>query len=955
MSTRPLLSMSSLPSEVNQAGPLAVSQAPGPVTVPTPPPAPALSSGFSNANPTDAQFSNQWHLLNTTAGLLDLNVVPVWDDYTGAGISAWVLDDGFDYLHTDLAPNYNTALDIDYEQGDNDAIPLFAADNHGTSVMGLIGAARNGTGAVGIAYDAELVGIRGYSDDQASNGTLDGYVVAIGDGARYAADNGADVLNMSNGYSNAFNTGLTPSVVSGAVADFKYAVDTGRGGLGLNVVKSAGNNRSQFDDINMKAVDSTPFVISVAAVNQDGFVSDYSSFGAAVLVSGFGTPGEVVTTDRSGAAGYNGTDINPGFNGTSSAAPMVAGVVALILDANEALGWRDVQDILANTSRHVGSAIGAAAASGSEFYLWGVNASNTWNGGGMHFSNDYGFGLVDALAATRLAETWLYNRSAATSANQAVATVDLLNTTRAIPDATVTGTTVSGVETDNVTIEYTTVTITMSASHTAMEDVNIIVISPDGSQSLLHNGTGGTQDFPGTWTFTTHAFKGETAGGTWQVFVNDVFAGDVGTMSDVVVRNYGRVTSNDVYVFTNEYSDVLNTGRTQIYDTNGGNDTFNASAVTLASRINLNSGLASIIDNVVLTTDGTIENAIGGDGFDTITGNTSANRLYGMRGDDRLEGGAGNDTLTGGTGNDTYVDPTGDIIVELGGGGTDTVQSSATFSILSLADVENIRLVGAANINAAGNTGANRLLGNTGNNILNGNDGVDTMTGGLGNDTYYVNTTADQVIEAAGQGTDLVSSSTSYTLAANVENLNLSGAAGLSGNGNTLANIINGNTGNNILRGYDANDTLNGGAGEDILLGGAGRDTLNPGSDAVRDIIRFSSVSDSTGVNRDTVIGMDLSAEDQFDFTVIPVSIAAQVNAGTLNAASFDSGLAAAVNAGLAVSGAILFDPSAGDLNIAGHRYLVVDANANGVYNAGTDYVVQLINATGTLTFDDFT
>jgi subtilisin family serine protease len=953
MTERNFNAMSVLPAEVNQAGPLAVTpvqKAPSEHSSEQ-----SLSAGFSNANPTDAQFSNQWHLLNTTAGLLDLNVVPVWDDYTGTGISAWVLDDGFDFTHTDLSANYNQALDIDYEQGDNNAAPLFTADNHGTSVMGIIGAARNGSGAVGIAYNAELVGIRGYSDDQASTGTLDGYVTAIGDGARYAADNGADVLNMSNGYGNVFNAGLNVAGVNATLADFDYAVDTGRGGLGLNIVKSAGNNRSQLEDINMKAVDNTPFTISVAAVNQDGFVSDYSSFGSALLVSGFGTPGEVVTTDRTGAAGYTANDINPGFNGTSSAAPMVAGVVALILDANEALGWRDVQEILANTARHVGSAIGASTVSGSEFYLWGVNGSNTWNGGGMHFSNDYGFGLVDALAATRLAETWLYGRTAATSANQAVQTLDLLNTTLAIPDANLNGTAVSAVETDNLTIEYTTISVSMSVNHTAMSHLNIIVVSPDGTQSIIHNGTGGTQDFPGTWTFSTFAFKGENAIGTWSVFFQDLFTGEVGTLSDVVVRNHGRVTANDIYVFTNEYSEVLNTGRTQINDTNGGNDTFNASAVSFASRVNLNSGWASIIDGVVLTTDGSIENAVGGDGFDMLIGNAAANRLYGMRGDDTLEGGAGNDTLTGGTGNDTYVNPVGDTIVELSGEGIDTVQTSSTFSIAALPFIENIRLTGAANVNAAGNDFGNRLLGNSGNNILNGGLGADTMTGGTGNDIYYVNTSADQVIESAGQGTDLISSSTSLTLVANVENLNLSGTANLSGNGNTLANIINGNSGNNILRGDVGNDTLNGGAGEDILLGGAGRDTLNPGTDATRDIIRFSAVSDSTGINRDTVIGMDLNADDRFDFTVVPGSIGVQVNTGTLSTASFDANIAAAVNAGLAVNGAILFDPSAGDLNIAGHRYLIVDVDGNGSYTAGADYIVQLVNATGTLTLDDFT
>ena len=339
-----------------------------------------------------------------------------------------------------------------------------------------------------------------------------------------------------------------------------------------------------------------------------------------------------------------------------------------------------------------------------------------------------------------------------------------------------------------------------------------------------------------------------------------------------------------------------------------------------------------------------IENAVGGLAGDLLTGNDGANKLT---------GGAGVDTLSGGLGNDTYVDAAGDVITELAGGGTDTAQSGATFSILAMPEIENVRLTGGGHVNAAGNSGANRLLGNAGNNVLNGNGGADTMSGGAGNDTYYVDSASDQTIENSGEGVDLVSSSVSRTLSVNIEKLNLSGAGNIDGNGNTLANTINGNGGNNILRGYEGADSLNGGGGNDILLGGTASDSLNPGSDAVRDIIRFSAAADSTGSQRDIVTGMDLNAEDVFDFTVIPGAIG-YVGGGTLNLATINADLATALNATLAVNGAVLFDPNAGDLNLAGHLYLVVDGNGDGVYTPSQDYVVQLVNATGTLTLDDF-
>jgi autotransporter-associated beta strand protein len=337
----------------------------------------------------------------------------------------------------------------------------------------------------------------------------------------------------------------------------------------------------------------------------------------------------------------------------------------------------------------------------------------------------------------------------------------------------------------------------------------------------------------------------------------------------------------------------------------------------------------------------------------TVNGNALANRLTGNAGNNRLDGGAGVDTLVGGLGNDTYVNPLGDIITELAAGGTDTVESNATFSLAALAQVERLTLTGTGNFNASGNALANVLTGNSGNNILNGNAGADTMIGGLGNDIYYVDAAGDLTTELFNQGTDLVSSSVSHTLKVNIENLNLSGTANIDGNGNTGANRINGNSGNNILRGDAGADTLNGGDGNDILLGGTGSDSLNPGVDAVRDIIRFSAVGESTGSQRDIVTGMDLTAEDRFDFTVVPTSLVF-VGGGALNLATINSDLSAAVDAALALNGAVLFDPGSGDMNVAGHLFVVVDANGDGVYRPNQDYVVQLINSTGFLTLDDF-
>jgi Ca2+-binding RTX toxin-like protein len=221
-----------------------------------------------------------------------------------------------------------------------------------------------------------------------------------------------------------------------------------------------------------------------------------------------------------------------------------------------------------------------------------------------------------------------------------------------------------------------------------------------------------------------------------------------------------------------------------------------------------------------------------------IKGNSGNNILNGLDGNDILEGGAGIDTLIGGTGDDTYiVDSTSDTIVENFSAGTDTVQSSISYTLGT--NLENLTLTGFGAINGTGNTLNNQIKGNSGNNILNGLDGndildggvgIDTLIGGTGNDTYIVDSTSDTIIENFSTGTDAVQSSISYTLGTNLENLTLTGSGAINGTGNTLSNRITGNSGNNILNGLDGNDTLNGLRGMDTLIGGNGKDALAGGS-----------------------------------------------------------------------------------------------------------------------------
>lgn len=246
-----------------------------------------------------------------------------------------------------------------------------------------------------------------------------------------------------------------------------------------------------------------------------------------------------------------------------------------------------------------------------------------------------------------------------------------------------------------------------------------------------------------------------------------------------------------------------------------------AAAGTDAVEASLSWTLASELEKLTLTGSAAIN----------ATGNVLANTLIGNAGINRLDGAAGADAMTGGAGNDTYVvDDVGDTTIEASAGGTDAVESSISWSLST--EVEKLTLTGATDIAGTGNNLANTLIGNTGGNVLDGGAGNDSLSGGAGDDTYLVDSTLDVVTDNAGEGTDTVQSSVTWTLGTNTENLTLTGAAVINGTGNALANQLVGNSAANTLTGNAGDDTLKGAAGTDSLIGGAGNDSYTGGAGA---------------------------------------------------------------------------------------------------------------------------
>src|SRR5262245_3564782 len=249
-------------------------------------------------------------------------------------------------------------------------------------------------------------------------------------------------------------------------------------------------------------------------------------------------------------------------------------------------------------------------------------------------------------------------------------------------------------------------------------------------------------------------------------------------------------------------------------------------------------------------------------------GNDLDNEIFGAGGNDLLDGGVGADRMWGKTGDDTYfVDNPDDEVIEYPDNpGNDTIFASISWSLefpSTQYGVENLVLQGSADLQGIGNDLANALFGNSGNNLLDGGDagddvldgsgGNDVMIGRTGNDAYFVDSGMDTVIENAGEGSDTIYSSIHLSLAANVENLVLTGGADLQGYGNGLNNAIYGNAGSNLLDGGGGADATSGGAGNDVYYvdnaGDAVFENAGEGSDAV-----FATAHFALSANVETLV-----------------------------------------------------------------------------------------------------
>lgn len=640
--------------------------------------------------PTDPLFGQQWHLLNTgqiqgaMAGF-DINVVKVWPDYTGAGVLVAAVDDGFDQTHPDLVTNDRADLSWDLVLNQPGAEPVATDDDHGTSVGGLVVAeANNGIGGTGVAWDAGLIGYRGLVDDLSEQASL------FRDAATRMLQAGAAISTNSWGAMVAPFDGQ--SVQTSYLATMRDLVAQGRDGHGVIALFASGNDRQTRLNTNYDPTDNMPYAIAVAASKADGFVTGYSTPGASVLVTAPGSdPESIVTTDRQGLAGYNtlpGVEGNytdtpdSYFRGTSAATPIAAGVVALMLQANPRLGYRDVQEILVYSSRR------AVFLDNEDTTPGMVNGAVNWNGGGLYTGDDFGFGNIDAHAAVRLAESW---QKTSTLGNLSV--VESSTETPSLQVAAGSQGQVRAEFVDGLRAEQVTVAIDLQTER--LQDVTLVLVSPGGTRSLLIDSPPVLNDEQGNpialperlvYTLNTVRSWGESLEGAWILELSNAATGAPVTLQRWSLTAYAADAAEpQSQIFTDELLSFANleASRLNIRPQNGVD--LNAAAVTSDVVLDL-SGEASRLGAVAISLEDTasFRHLFAGDGNDRLVGNTLDNELMGGRGNNAIDGGAGRDTALYIGGRSGYsVQQTGEsyevVSRVLAGGGTDALSNIEAF------------------------------------------------------------------------------------------------------------------------------------------------------------------------------------------------------------------------------------------------------------------------------------
>ena len=436
-------------------------------------------------NPQDPLYPSQWHLKT-------VNATAAWSaGLYGNGIVVAIVDDGLQHTHPDLHANYDATNSWDFNGNDADPMPN-SRDGHGTSAAGVAGAVQgNNFGGTGVAPKIKLAGIRliassvyDYIEARALSYHRDSVKVYSCSWGPY--DGGTDLVGPG---------AITKKILkSGSI-----------------YVWAGGNGRAHKDNVNYDGYANSIYTIAIGAIDSNGNQAYYSESGASLfaVTPSSGSGRGITTTDLMGPEGYSNGNYTHSFGGTSSATPLAAGIIAILLQKHPHLDSRGIQHLIA---------AGATKIHETDSDWSHINAR------GYSHSHKYGFGLMEI---SQLLQTPVYPLK------------PMVDSTTGFKRMRVT---LPCEQTFHVPrkinfIEYVEVTVSFYAQKRG--DISIVLIK-DGVQSILASKRDDRHRGMTTWTYTTARHWGDTTTpqNKWKVKLNNK-RGDGSQLRGVEIKVFG--------------------------------------------------------------------------------------------------------------------------------------------------------------------------------------------------------------------------------------------------------------------------------------------------------------------------------------------------------------------------------------------------------------------------------
>ncbi|KAJ3640863.1 hypothetical protein Zmor_027398 [Zophobas morio] len=469
----------------------------------------------------DELWTQEWYLQDTRSRSdlpkLDLNVLPLYKrGITGKGIRISILDDGIEYTHDDLRDNYDPEISFDCNEEDYDPFPRYdhsKFNSHGTRCAGEVAmTANNGKCGVGIAYNSKIGGVK----------LLDGIVTDRVEGTALGyAHRLVDIYSASWGPNDDGKTVDGPGRL--AKEALERGITEGRNGKGNIFVWASGNGGSKGDNCNCDGYLASPYTISIGSASQKGEFPWYGEECASTLAvtysSGAYKDQMIATTDL-----HNECTIK--HTGTSASAPLAAGIIALALEVNPNLTWRDVQHLIIWTSE---------VAPLVDNLGWQQNAA------GFYFNTRFGFGLMNAFGLVKAAVNWT------TVPEQRVCTVTTtheINETVSYTNPALIQIHTTGCQNTNNEVKFLEhVELTLTIEYPIRGVLEVYLTSPSGTrvQMLAPRKLDNSKSGFNGWTFMSVMTWGEVAEGLWTISVSDEVGpeGNVGLVTEAVLDLHG--------------------------------------------------------------------------------------------------------------------------------------------------------------------------------------------------------------------------------------------------------------------------------------------------------------------------------------------------------------------------------------------------------------------------------